>query len=103
MPNNVNRSKRLRRVRHAAAPTSALASRLFLEFSLPVLQLGPPPQFVIAPAQRQPVVEPSDQVIASGIRLVAQLIANYPKEMAVVGGLACLLLWFGSDDSNRRY
>jgi hypothetical protein len=102
MPNNVNRSKRLRRVRHAAASTSASASRPFLEFSVPVLQIGPPPQFAVTPAQPQPVVEPSDQLIAACVRALFQLVSQYPKETALIGGLVCLGVLLGSDNSNRR-
>jgi hypothetical protein len=66
------------------------------------VQPSPTPQFSFGPVQPQATVQPSDQLIASAVRFVGQLIVNYPKEMAVVGGLACLWLWLGGDDTNRR-
>jgi len=120
MPNEIPRKKRLRRLRRtAAAATSAPTSGPLLKLplptmqvgfstssplfnlSLPAVQIGRAPKFAVAAVQSQPVVQPSDQLIAAITRAVVQVAIEYPKETA----LACLVLGFlllGGDDQNRR-
>jgi hypothetical protein len=108
MPNNVNRSKRLPkvrpRVRHTAS-RSAPASGTLLEL-WPASEPRSTPEWGLGQVQSQPVVAPSnDEIITSAVRLGVQLFQRYPEQMMFYGGmgLICLGLWcLSSAEANRR-
>jgi hypothetical protein len=71
-----------------------------LSLSFPAIQIDIPPRLPVLQTQPEPVVQPSDRIIAAGVRALAELIATYPKEAAIVLGVAALCLWYGSDSAS---
>ena len=101
MSSSPNRRRRRASSRTVAtALTSAAVPTPFAQFqslSFSAIQIDILPRLPVPEIQRE---QPSDRIIAAGVRALAELIATYPKETAIVLGVAAVCLWFGSDGAS---